>query len=1143
MDADHSAPTARVWREALEIPTYEVGEPDANPMFLEKRVYQGSSGAVYPFPVIESVAKVATSHIYDAVFLENEYLKVMVLPELGGRIQMALDKTNNYHFVYYNRVIKPALVGLAGPWISGGIEFNWPQHHRPSTFHPIDCELQTQADGSVTVWCHEIDRMVGTRGTHGLTLYPGRAYIEVQGRVYNRTVLTETFLWWANPAVHVDDNHQSVFPPDVSAVMDHGKRAVSTFPMATGTYYKIDYSPGTDISRYRNIPVPTSYMAQHSRFDFLGSYDHGRQAGLLHVASHHVSPGKKQWTWGHGEFGQAWDRQLTDDDGPYIELMCGVFTDNQPDFTWLAPGEEKSFKQFFMPYKGIGGIKNATTEAAIGLELLAESQTVRATVYTTSDQPAASVEVRAQGKSILKQIFDGHPLNTFTCETTAPRGCLESELAVLVHDRAGRELVSYQPATLEVPPPQPAQAIAEPEHLESVEALYLAGLHLEQYRHATREPEHYFREGLRRDPGDLRCNLALGRLLYRRGLYADAEQSFRAAVQRAARHNSNPIDGSCFLLLGLSLVAQGNDAEATELLHKAAWDTACWSQARFELAKLAMRAKDWQAAETELRLCLSQNSKHHQAVHLLSIVLEELGRRDEADQLRCCELERDPFNFGVLHQSVGRGENALADFRRRMRNEPRNYIELADDYLRSGCWELAADVLAQFHEWFGAVQPSSMVLYHLAYAHELNGDSSAAEAAVELAAATTRTGTFPNSLADLRVLEWVTQTCPQDSRAWCDLGNLLFAKKRYDDAIECWERACNLDRAFAQPRRNLGLAYFNKRQDVHRAWNSLLAAWKLSPADARLLFELDQLAKRLNHDPQERLERLQRHASIVAKRDDTTMELVTLLNQCGQYEDALEVLLSRQFSPWEGGEGKASSQYVLSLVQLGRRALHERRFEEAISHLTRALNWPESLGEGKITGIQQNNIHYWLGMAERSRGNERAAREWLDQAGRGLTQPNSAQFYNDQPPEMIFYQGLAHQALADADAAQQRFGKLIQYAEEHFNDEVTIDFFAVSLPDFLVFDSNLQQNHRIHCRFMRALGLLGLEMYEEAQSEFSAILVEDRNHLGAIVHQSLGLLIASPEATIRSKLIPEPAVAATLGAKTKGGPRKDPAQS
>ncbi len=265
--------------QVVFIPTYPVGTPDKNPMFLEKRVYQGSSGAVYPYPVIDHVGDEKQDQPYHAIFLENRYLKIMLLPELGGRVQMALDKTNGCHFVYYNRVIKPALVGLTGPWISGGIEFNFPQHHRPSTFLPVDWRIIANPDGSQTVYLGEIERMSGLKSGVGFTLYPDRAYLELRVQVYNPTSQPQTFLWWANPAVHVNDDYQSIFPPDVHAVMDHGKRAVSSFPIATGTYYKVDYAPGTDISRYKNLPVPTSYMAYHSDFDFLGCYDHGRARG------------------------------------------------------------------------------------------------------------------------------------------------------------------------------------------------------------------------------------------------------------------------------------------------------------------------------------------------------------------------------------------------------------------------------------------------------------------------------------------------------------------------------------------------------------------------------------------------------------------------------------------------------------------------------------------------------------------------------------------------------------------------------------------------------------------------------------------------------------------------------------------------
>ncbi|MCC8169188.1 MAG: DUF5107 domain-containing protein, partial [Oscillospiraceae bacterium] len=245
----------KVRSENIIIPTYEAGEPTKLPMFLDKRVYQGSSGKVYPHPVTESVADEKKDKTYNAVFLENEYLLVMILPEIGGKVQRILDKTNNYDAVYYNEVIKPSLVGLAGPWESGGIEFNWPQHHRPSTFDPITWTTKQNADGSATVIVSEIENMYRMKGMASFTLYPGKAYLEIRGQLYNPTDRQQTFLWWANPAVAVNEHTQSVFPPDVHAVMDHGKRDVSGFPIATGRYYNMDYGSGVDISRYKNIPV------------------------------------------------------------------------------------------------------------------------------------------------------------------------------------------------------------------------------------------------------------------------------------------------------------------------------------------------------------------------------------------------------------------------------------------------------------------------------------------------------------------------------------------------------------------------------------------------------------------------------------------------------------------------------------------------------------------------------------------------------------------------------------------------------------------------------------------------------------------------------------------------------------------------
>ncbi len=285
-----------LWEEPVIYPTYPAYPPDPNPMFLEKRVYQGSSGSVYPNPFTDRISDERVERSYRGVFLENEYIKVMTLPEIGGRIHLELDKSNGYDFFYHNRVIKPQLVGLYGSWISGGVEFNWPQHHRPTTFEPVDTVLEKHPDGRKTVWLGEIEPMNRMKGMHGVTLHPGKSLVEVQVRLFNRTPLPQTFLWWANLAVHVNEHYQSVFPPDVALVADHARRATSKFPIATDFYYDVDYTAGVDISWWKNIPVPTSYMVLHSAYDFLAGYDHGRQAGVVHIANRHLSPGKKMWT-------------------------------------------------------------------------------------------------------------------------------------------------------------------------------------------------------------------------------------------------------------------------------------------------------------------------------------------------------------------------------------------------------------------------------------------------------------------------------------------------------------------------------------------------------------------------------------------------------------------------------------------------------------------------------------------------------------------------------------------------------------------------------------------------------------------------------------------------------------------------------
>lgn len=1104
-----------VWEEKVTIPTYGIGKPNKNPMFFEKRIYQGSSGVVYPHPVIEKIMDEKRDREYTGLFIENKYLKIMILPELGGRIQMAYDKIKERHFVYYNQVIKPALVGLAGPWISGGIEFNWPQHHRPSTFEPIDYKLEENADGSKTVWVNEIEQMFHTKAMTGFTLYPDTAYIEIKAKLLNRSELPQTFLWWANPAVKVNDDYQSVFPPDVNAVFDHGKRDVSAFPIAKGTYYKVDYSPGTDISMYKNIPVPTSYMAINSDYDFVGGYEHDTQAGLLHVANHHVSPGKKQWTWGHGDFGKAWDRNLTDEDGPYIELMTGMFTDNQPDFTWIMPNEEKSFTQYFLPYRELGVVKNASKD--ILLTLNSEGSKVLLKLYVTSAQQDIQLRLSHGDQPLFRETLSVVPEQVYSKELEAGFPVDPLQLVLTVHAASGRELLRYEPAkNRQNALPEAAKPALSPEEINSNEQLFLTGQHLEQYRHATYSPVPYYEKALEREPGDIRSNNALGLWYLRRGQFAKSEAYFRQAIATSIQRNPNPYDGEPYYNLGLCLNYLNRPEEAYKTFYKAAWSKAWKDSAFFSVARLDLAKAEYELAIEHLDLSLDSNAANSKAYVLKAAACRKLGQIEKAIAVAELALSRDTFNLGALYEKfcvalgLGDTENSTAlleELNTLARGYAQNFIEYAIDYADAGLYEEASGLLNM------AIMPENtdpFVYYYLGYFSRKMNDAPAAESWFKQAAAASSYLCFPNRLADIKVLHMAEEINPADAKAPYYLGNLFYDKRQYALAIACWEKSASTDSKFPTVLRNLGIAYFNKQHDPEKSLVYLEQAFALDPQDDRLCMELHQLYKRLNRSPAERLAFLEQHMDTVVQRDDLYLELICIYNFMGSYGEALSLMMNRQFHPWEGGEGKVSGQYVHSLVQLARLSMEKNEGEQALQLLKQAHQYPHNLGEGKLYGTQENENFYWMGCAFEGLHHQEQAAEFFGKATLGLDEPAAAMFYNDQQPDQIFYQGMAWKKLGEAAKAGNVFNKLVKYGTEHLDDQIKIDYFAVSLPNLLIFEDDLDVRNKVHCYFMQGLGFMGLDKKEAAAEAFSHALALDAEHQGAKLH----LNILHREATV-----------------------------
>ena len=1047
--------------ENVRLPTYPHGAVDPNPLFLEERVYQGSSGRVYPYGVVNSVSSERGERVFRAVFIDNDFLEIMVLPELGGRVHRAYDKIARRDFIYYNSVIKPALVGLTGPWISGGLEFNWPQHHRPTTFMPVDETVRENPDGSKTVWVGEKEPMLGLQAMTGFTLHPDRALLEIRCRIFNGNDTPRRFLWWANPAVKGGDAHQSVFPPDVTAVFDHGKRDVSSFPIARGRYYKVDYSAGVDISRYRNIPAPTSYMAARSDYDFVGAYDHEADAGLLHVADHHVAPGKKQWTWGTSEFGRAWDRNLTDSDGPYVELMTGVYTDNQPDFSWLAPYEEKSFVQSFFPYHSLGVVQNANTRLA--LKAIRAPGGAACGVYAAATLVEARFRLSARdGAALVDEPIALRVGEVWRRDFAGEVG--EPPFLAEVLDARGAPLIQYrehQPRS--EPLPEPAVAPPQPRDVQSIDELYYIGQHLAQYNHAARTPESYYLEGVRRDPLDYRCNLELARLAHDRADYAEAIRRAEQALKRAHALNKNPASGMASFMLGCALERSGDLARAYESFYRSTWSGDCRDSGHLGLARVCAKQGRYVEALAFCERALDYNAVNLSALFVRACLRLKLAQGELAIAEIEAALRRYPLPCGlhVARWLIEGGEPSPA--LRQLARRALNVIQTAADLIELGLFAEAQSCLGL------AQRPFYLFDFYRAYLARARGEQAATPQDARVIERFAGDVLFPNSLTDVAVL------LAFDDSAFAQflLGCFHYDRRAYAAAAALWTRSQALAPDFPGAYRALSVYFANREGDRDQARDLIAAAFARDPDDPRLLYEYDLLRGLRCESPAARLAALRERPDLVFQRDDLTVEFIRLLNVEGELEEARAILAGRTFHPWEGGEGRVAGEFIANRLRFALRAMKRGETGAAVRWLTEALTFPANLNEGRLAGQTDNDIHYWLARCAERTGDRDEAERQFRLATAGEFELAESRYYNDQPVDYLLFKALSLRALGRKIEADRLLDEMLSWSARHLSQPPEKDFFAVSLPDLSVYVRDRKRDHEVFCLYVDALADVG----------------------------------------------------------------------
>jgi tetratricopeptide (TPR) repeat protein len=1056
----------KMHEEEWTIPTYLVAPPNKNPMFFKGESYQGASKYIYPYAMNDVISNEETNKKWKTLILENEYIKLCVTPEIGGKIYYGTDKTDGYNFIYKNDAVKPSNIGMLGAWVSGGIEWCVIHHHRASTMLPVDYEMRENKDGSKTVWIGETELRHRMRWTIGITVYPGKSYYSADVKILNATPFTNTFLYWANVAAHTDKDYQVIFPPGISVATYHAKNSFTNWPISTEIYNGYDFTRGVDLSWWVNSVSQDSYFAWDMKGDFMGGYDHGKETGTIEIGDHNIVKGAKLWEWGSGPQGQATEARLTDKAGPYVEIMTGAFSDNQPDYSWIRPYEVKTFRQYWYPVKDIQGFKYANLNGAVNLEKR-KNNNVFLGYYSTQKINKAKIILKKNGLTVFEKTTEISPENAFTATVKLDGQFNSTDLSTeMVNTENNEILVSYTP--VEKKPagklPETVKRPPLPKDIATVEELYLEGSRIQQFYNPTLNAMDYFEEALRRDPSDIRTNTAVGNIYLKNGDYRTARTYFCRAIKRLTKDYTRPSGCEPLYLEGLTLKALGMYDEAIDTLYRATWDYAWYSAAYLELARISCIQGNFEKALGQVSESLSTNIKDNSAIDLKASIQRKLGHFDGALATLKEVIQNDPLDFRAGNESyllavasgnVDLSNKILTNLNRKMRDFDQNYLELAAGYLNDGQPVEAEDVLNRFNG------KNQMISYYLGYIHAKKGDKDEAEKSFKEASSQPVDYGFPFRLESVKVLELATEYNPEDSRPYYYLGNLLYDKQP-EKAIDCWEKAVKYEPSLAIAWRNLGWGYFQYSHDIQKSISAYERALGIKKDDPLYYAELDPLYEMNNTPITKRLKLFDGADDVVKERDDSFVREIIVLNLAGEYKKAVNALDYSNFH-FREGSSRVRDITVDAHLLYGKSFLTEKKYKQALEQFL--LLTSDGNGSDYQDDTRSPQVNYYIGIAYEAMGQKSRAKSFFEK---------SAKQENRFTSFIKYYQGLSNLKMSRKETAEDLFNSLVAEGDRIINQGYHIDFFAK-------FGERETRNQQLsNAYLLKGLGYKGLGKIEEA---------------------------------------------------------------
>lgn len=892
----------RVWQDTLRIPTYTEGPANSNPPFDLFSFGRFN----YPYPIRDALTDTREVVTWRSVHLENEYLKLTVLPDLGGHVYSCLDKRTGREMFYANTAIKKALIGYRGAWAAFGIEFNFPVSHNWMSLSPVDFATAQHPDGSGSIWVGNTDQVYGGQWRVELRLSPGRATLEQRTDLYNPGDSRHRYYWWNNAAVEAWEDSRLAYPTEMMAT--HGFTRVEPWP--------VDRS-GRDLSVIRNqTSGPVSLFTHGTREGFVGVYHPHTGSGTVHVADPSELPTHKFWSWGYDRDAADWRTALSDDDSAYVELQSGLFR-NQETYAFLEPQESVHFSEYWLPVRDLGGITRANADAVLYMDRPAPSR-VRVALDVTREVPDARLTLR-QGSAIAMQTRATlTPRGVWRHEVDVPQG---SVITFEVADSAGRTVVTHTenvfdrtPASAASMGPQPsARSGSSP---DSADSIVQAGL-VDELEGRRLTAMSRYQAGLVTNPASVALLKAAGRLAVTLGWSRPASTANPGAIAwLQAAHARNTTDFEVEYYLGLALAAAGRPRDAVEHLQAAQRFRATRMAATFQVARLLALEGKPDAALKQVEAANAIPDRASVIGGLQVALLRQTGRSADALERARQWREIDPLSSRLRYELVLLGQEDPALWLH-LGADANRVLDLADQYIAMGGYREALGLLERRYPSVespmrepGAVSPndSPLVAYYRGYVRAQAGGNPAAD--YRAAQALDTTYAFPNRNSSFAVLDAAVHANGSDASAQFLLGSLYFAKGLVAPATAAWESARQLRASIPTLHRNLGLALLQQRPpDFKHARTVLEEGTAADSKNVEVYAALDAVLSATAASPSDRVNALRRYPVADAMPPSLVLKLALALAEAGE-RDAAERLFHDRFFPREEGGTSVRSVYA-----------------------------------------------------------------------------------------------------------------------------------------------------------------------------------------------------------------------------------------